>query len=70
MSQAWRLVVAGPAARDLEPLPEKAATAVLESFEAIASEPQRVGKRLRFELEGLWAGAQRSLPRDLPARRG
>ncbi len=40
--------------RDLERLPEKVAAAVLESFEAIAGNPHRVGKPLRFELEGLW----------------
>ncbi len=52
---AWRLLVAAPAARDLERLPEKAAAAVLESFQAIAADPRRVGKPLRFELEGLWS---------------
>lgn len=51
----WRLVVAAPAARDLEQLPEKAAAAVVESFRAVASDPRRVGKPLRFELEGLWS---------------
>ena len=53
--RAWQLVVAGPAARDLERLPEKAAAAVVESFHAIAANPRRVGKPLRFELEGLWS---------------
>ena len=51
--RSWRLEVAGPAARDLERLPEKAAAAVLESFGVIAADPRRVGKPLRFELEGL-----------------
>jgi mRNA-degrading endonuclease RelE of RelBE toxin-antitoxin system len=54
-SAPWRLVVSGPAARDLEGLPEKAAAAVVESFQAIAADPRRVGKPLRFELEGLWS---------------
>lgn len=54
-SPPWRLVVSGPAARDLERLPEKAAAAVVESFQAIAADPYRVGKPLRFELEGLWS---------------
>lgn len=53
-SRPWRVVVAGPAARDLERLPQKAAAAVVESFEAIAVDPRRVGKPLRLELEGLW----------------
>ena len=54
-ARPWRLVVAGPAARDLERLSEKAAAAVVESFQAIAADPRRVGKPLRFELEGLWS---------------
>ena len=53
--RSWRLVVAGPAVRDLERLPEKAAAAVIESFQAVAGDPHRVGKPLRFELEGLWS---------------
>ena len=52
---AWRLVVAAPAVRDLEALPEKAATAIVEAFAAIAAEPHRVGKPLRFELTGSWS---------------
>lgn len=50
-----RLVVAGPAIRDLARLPEKAATAVIECLEAIEDAPLRVGKPLRFELTGLWS---------------
>ena len=53
--RSWRLVVASPTARDLERLPEKAAAAVVESFQAIAGDPRRIGKPLRFELEGLWS---------------
>ncbi len=49
----WRLVVSGSAARDLERLPEKAAAAIVETFQAIAGNPRAVGKPLRFELEGL-----------------
>lgn len=48
----WRLVIAGPAARDLDRLPPKYATAILELLPAIAANPQRIGKPLRFELEG------------------
>lgn len=54
-AEPWRIVVAGPAGRDLERLPEKAATAVIESLAAIAEAPRPVGKPLRFELEGLWS---------------
>lgn len=50
-----RLVVARPAARDLERLPEKAAAAVIECLEAIAVAPRRIGKPLRFALSGLWS---------------
>jgi mRNA interferase RelE/StbE len=52
---AWRVVVAAPARRHLARLPEKAAAAVLESFEAIAGDPRRVGKPLKLELSGLWS---------------
>jgi mRNA-degrading endonuclease RelE of RelBE toxin-antitoxin system len=41
-----------PARRQLERLPPAAAAAVLETFAAIASNPRRLGKPLRFELEG------------------
>lgn len=52
---AWQLLIAGTAGRDIEALPEKYATAVLELAPAIAAEPRRLGRPLRFELEGLWA---------------
>lgn len=42
----------GPARRQLERLSPGAAAAVLETFTAIASNPRRLGKSLRFELEG------------------
>lgn len=51
----WRLVLAGPAGRDIEGLPEKYATAVTELLPAIAANPRRLGKPLKFELEGQWA---------------
>jgi mRNA interferase RelE/StbE len=50
--EPWRLVVAGPAARHLEQLPAKYAAAVVEALGAIATNPQRLGKPLRFELTG------------------
>jgi mRNA-degrading endonuclease RelE of RelBE toxin-antitoxin system len=53
--EPWRLVVAGPAARNLERLPVKYATAVIEALSAIAANPQRLGKPLRFELTGRWS---------------
>jgi mRNA interferase RelE/StbE len=53
--EPWRVVVAPPARRDLLRLPEKAAAAVLETLDAIATNPRRVGKPLQFELEGRWS---------------
>jgi mRNA interferase RelE/StbE len=45
---------AGPAKRALARLPEKVATAAVEFIHgAMADEPRRVGRPLRFELEGL-----------------
>ena len=51
----WRVVVAGPAARDIERLPEKYAAAVVEALSTIANDPRRLGKPLRLELEGRWS---------------
>jgi mRNA interferase RelE/StbE len=53
--EPWRVVVAGPAARNLERLPAKDATAVIEALGAIAANPQRLAKPLRFELTGRWS---------------
>jgi len=53
--EPWRLVVAGPAVSDIERLPAKYATAVIEALGAIAANPRRMGKPLRFELEGRWS---------------
>lgn len=44
-----------PARRQLDRLPISVAAAVLETLEAIASNPRRLGKPLRFELEGCWS---------------
>jgi mRNA interferase RelE/StbE len=44
-----------PARRQLDRLPVSVAAAVLETLEAIASNPRRLGKPLRFELEGCWS---------------
>lgn len=53
--QPWRLEIAGPAARDIERLPEKYAAAILEALIHIADNPRRLGKPLRLELEGSWS---------------
>ena len=42
------------ARRDLNRLKEGVASAVLETIDHIADAPQRMGKPLRLELEGLW----------------
>jgi len=41
-----------PARRQFDHLPISIAAAVIETLDAIASNPHRVGKPLRFELEG------------------
>jgi len=51
----WRLLIAGPAARDIEHLPAKYAGAILELLPVLAANPKRLGKPLRFELEGRWS---------------
>jgi mRNA interferase RelE/StbE len=49
---SWDLLVAPPARRQIDRLPISVAAAVMETLDAIASNPQRLGKPLRFELEG------------------
>jgi mRNA interferase RelE/StbE len=44
-----------PARRQLDRLPISVVVAVLGTLEAIASNPRRLGKPLRFELEGCWS---------------
>ena len=44
--------MAPPARRQVERLPMSVAAAVMETLDAIASNPRRLGKPLRFELEG------------------
>lgn len=53
--ESWRLVVAGPAAREIGVLSEKYALAVVAALRAITGNPHRLGKPLRFELEGRWS---------------
>lgn len=54
---AYELVLTAPARRALtEHLPEAVAAAVIEFLTtALVSEPRRVGKPLRRELEGVWS---------------
>jgi mRNA interferase RelE/StbE len=44
-----------PARRQLDRLPVSVVAAVLETLDAIASNLHRLGKPLRFELEGCWS---------------
>jgi mRNA interferase RelE/StbE len=54
MSQPFGIAWSPTARRALTTLPEKAATAAFEFiYGALAANPHRVGKPLRFELEGL-----------------
>ncbi len=52
---SWEVVIAGPAARDIEGLPEKYATAVVAILPDVGANPKRIGKPLRFELAGRWS---------------
>jgi mRNA interferase RelE/StbE len=49
---SWDVLVAPPARRQIDRLPMSIAAAVVETLGAIASNPRRLGKPLRFELEG------------------
>lgn len=51
--RAYEVAWTPTAMRALERLPEKIATAVVEfAYGALADNPQRAGRRLRFEFEG------------------
>lgn len=52
---AWGIRVMPTARRQLRRLPERYAAAVVELLPAIAANPKRLGKPLRFQLEGRWA---------------
>lgn len=54
-TERWSVQIAPPAQRALQQLPEKIATAIIETFEHIAKDPYRVGKPLKLEFEGLWS---------------
>jgi mRNA interferase RelE/StbE len=51
----WEVLVTPPARRHIDRLPVSVAAAVIETLDAIASNPRRLGKPLRFELEGRWS---------------
>lgn len=51
----WQVIVDGPARRDLESLPPKYSFAVLSLLGLLAENPHRVGKPLRFDLQGKWS---------------
>jgi mRNA interferase RelE/StbE len=50
--QPWRVVVLAPARREFDRLPISVAAAVLETLDAIAGNPRRLGKPLMLEHEG------------------
>jgi mRNA interferase RelE/StbE len=51
----WRVTVMAPARRQFDRLPITVAAAVLETLDAIAENPRRLGKRLVLEHEGHWS---------------
>lgn len=51
----WDVLVMAPARRQIDRLPVSVAAAVIETLDAIASNPRRLGKPLRFELDGCWS---------------
>jgi mRNA interferase RelE/StbE len=54
MAEQYEVAWTPTAKRALQRLPEKVATAAIEFiYGQLASDPQRVGKALRFDLEGL-----------------
>ena len=58
-SPVWSVLVTSAAARSLERLPEKNATAIVEFITAtLPTNPHRLSKPLRYELEG-WRVARR-----------
>ncbi len=48
----WRIIVMAPARREFDRLPISVAAAVLETLDAIAENPRRLGKPLMLEHEG------------------
>ena len=48
----WRLTVTAPARRQLATFPEKVYFAILDTLDAIAANPYRLGGPLKFDLAG------------------
>jgi mRNA interferase RelE/StbE len=55
VSDNWQLRVMPPARRQIDRLPIPVAAAVIETLDAIATNPRRLGKPLRFELADCWS---------------
>ena len=51
----WRVGVMAPARREFDRLPISVAAAVLETLDAIAENPERLGKPLMLEHEGRYS---------------
>ena len=51
----WRVEVMAPARREFDRLPISVAAAVLETLDAIAGNPKRLGKPLMLEHEGRYS---------------
>jgi mRNA interferase RelE/StbE len=51
----WDVQLTATARRQLDRLPISVAAAVIATLGAIAENPRRLGKPLRFELEGHWS---------------
>jgi len=51
----WKVTVDRPARRDLARLPAKYSFAVVNLIGALAENPRRLGKPLKFDLEGNWS---------------
>ena len=54
-SRRWQVVIASPAARDIDRLPMKIAAAALEAINSIATNPHRMGRPLHLELKCQWS---------------
>lgn len=71
--QPWRVQLTSPATRDLARIPPRYATAIVEFLTAVLpTNPLRLGKPMRNELEGLHGarrGEYRVLYRLDPAKR-
>jgi mRNA interferase RelE/StbE len=51
----WRVEVMAPARREFDRLPISVAAAILETLDAIAENPRRLGKPLMLEHEGRYS---------------